>query len=77
LSQFKYYNANLVASLLLSQLKINNMKENLTANASVSVDATPSKVWKALTNPKLIKQYMFGTEVNSDWKEGNPITWKG
>ena len=53
------------------------MKENLTANASISLDATPSKVWEALTNPKLIKQYMFGTEVTSDWKEGNPITWKG
>lgn len=53
------------------------MKENLTANASISLDATPSKVWEALTNPKLIKQYMFGTEVTSDWKQGNPITWKG
>ena len=53
------------------------MKENLTANASISLDATPSKVWEALTNPKLIKQYMFGTDVTSDWKEGNPITWKG
>lgn len=53
------------------------MKENLTANASISLDATSSRVWEALTNPKLIKQYMFGTEVTSDWKEGNPITWKG
>ncbi|MEP7196513.1 MAG: SRPBCC family protein [Saprospiraceae bacterium] len=53
------------------------MKENLTASASISLDATPSKVWEALTNPKLIKQYMFGTEVTTDWKEGNPITWKG
>ena len=53
------------------------MKENLTANASISLDATSSKVWEALTNPKRIKQYMFGTDVTSDWKEGNPITWKG
>ncbi len=44
------------------------MKENLTANASISLDASPSKVWGALTNPKLIKQYMFGTEVTSNWK---------
>lgn len=64
-----------MASLLLSQLKIIKMKENLTANASISLDAKPSKVWEALTNPKFIKQYMFGTEVTSDWKEGNPITW--
>ena len=45
------------------------MKVNLTANASISLDATSSKVWEALTNPKRIKQYMFGTDVTSDWKE--------
>ncbi len=28
-------------------------------------------------SPAAIKQYMFGTEVNSAWREGAPITWKG
>ena len=28
-------------------------------------------------NPETIKQYMFGTNVVSDWKEGSPIVWKG
>ena len=53
------------------------MKENLTTHISISLDAIPSKVWEALTDPKLIKKYMFGTEVTSAWKEGTPITWKG
>ncbi len=53
------------------------MRENLTANASICIHATPNKVWDALINPKLIKQYMFGAEVISDWKEGNSILWKG
>jgi hypothetical protein len=30
-----------------------------------------------MTNPEIIKQYMFGTNVISDWKEGSPIVWKG
>ena len=28
-------------------------------------------------NPEAIKQYMFGTNVVTDWREGSPITWKG
>ena len=30
-----------------------------------------------MTNPEVIKQYMFGTNVVSDWKEGSPIRWQG
>ena len=47
------------------------------AKASRTIDAPRAKVWDALTNPALIKQYMFGTNVTSDFKEGSPITWKG
>ncbi|MEO5956253.1 MAG: SRPBCC domain-containing protein [Nitrospiraceae bacterium] len=28
-------------------------------------------------NPEAIKQYMFGTNVVSAWREGTPIVWKG
>jgi len=27
--------------------------------------------------PEAIKQYMFGANVISDWREGSPIVWKG
>jgi uncharacterized protein YndB with AHSA1/START domain len=47
------------------------------ASASITIDAPVAKVWDALTNPAVIKQYMFGTNVVSDWKEGRPIVWKG
>ena len=50
---------------------------NVIARASVSVGAPVAKVWDALVNPQTIKQYMFGTTVVSDWKQGSPITWKG
>lgn len=53
------------------------MKKNLISKASISLNAPASKVWEALTNPKLVKQYMFGTDVTSNWQEGNDITWKG
>ncbi len=53
------------------------MKEDLIAKASIRINASSEKVWKALVSPGAIKQYMFGTEVTSDWREGSPITWKG
>jgi uncharacterized protein YndB with AHSA1/START domain len=34
-------------------------------------------VWRALVSPEAIKQYTFGTTVQSDWRTGGPITWKG
>ncbi len=52
-----------------------------TAEASVVVDAPRERVWDALTDPELIREYFFGTTVSTDWKVGNPITfageWKG
>lgn len=53
------------------------MNKTITAEASITIDAPPSKVWDALTKPELIKQYLFGTEVSTDWKVGSPITYKG
>jgi uncharacterized protein YndB with AHSA1/START domain len=47
------------------------------ATAQWQIDATPEKVWRALTDPELIKKYMFGAEVKTDWQPGSPITWKG
>jgi uncharacterized protein YndB with AHSA1/START domain len=53
------------------------MNDQLTAKAEISIRASAEAVWQALTNPELIRQYMFGTEVITDWKVGNEITWKG
>ena len=47
------------------------------ATAQCEIDAPPEKVWRALTDPQLIKKYMFGSEVRTDWKPGSPITWQG
>jgi uncharacterized protein YndB with AHSA1/START domain len=47
------------------------------AQARVDVDATPERVWQALTDPDEIAQYMFGSRVETDWQPGSPITWSG
>jgi uncharacterized protein YndB with AHSA1/START domain len=54
-----------------------NMKNTLIAQAHITISAPIAKVWDALVNPAMIKQYMFGTNAVSDWKEGSPIVWKG
>lgn len=53
------------------------MDKKLIARASTNVNAPSAKVWDALVNPAAVKQYMFGTTVVSDWREGSPIVWKG
>jgi uncharacterized protein YndB with AHSA1/START domain len=47
------------------------------AKAHITISAPIATVWDALVNPEKIKQYMFGTNVVSDWKEGSPIFWRG
>ncbi len=53
------------------------MKNNLIAETSITINASTSKVWKALINPGMIKKYLMGAKVTSDWKEGSTITYEG
>jgi uncharacterized protein YndB with AHSA1/START domain len=53
------------------------MSANFIAKASTTISAPASRVWEALTNPELIKQYFFGTQAVSDWKEGSTLEFKG
>ena len=52
-----------------------------TAQVSTVVNAPSKKVWKALTDPALIREYYMGATVSTDWQVGSPITfageWKG
>jgi len=50
---------------------------NLTLKTSIEINAPAAKVWEALTNPAIVKQYFFGTNVKTDWKKGSPIIWEG
>jgi len=53
------------------------MSKTPIAKATATINAPAAKVWDALTKPDQIKQYMFGTDVTTDWKVGSPITYKG
>lgn len=53
------------------------MKNTFTATASIVIDAPRSKVWNALVDPAMVKQYLFGTTMTTDWAVGSPITYKG
>jgi uncharacterized protein YndB with AHSA1/START domain len=48
-----------------------------TATISVTIKAPITKVWEYLTQPELIKTYLFGTETETDWKPGSPIFFRG
>jgi uncharacterized protein YndB with AHSA1/START domain len=53
------------------------MNHRLIGQATIVIKAAPSRVWEALTDPDLIRQYLFGSEVTTDWQVGSPITYKG
>ena len=53
------------------------MEDLLTATASITLNASPERVWKALTDPAEIKQYLFGTNAKSDFKKGSSISYTG
>ncbi len=49
----------------------------LVARASTNINVPIAQVWDALIDPKMIKKYMFGAEVITDWKKESSIIWKG
>ena len=53
------------------------MNKKYTAKATIIINAPTTKVWAALTQPELIQQYLFGTQVTTDWQVGSPITYTG
>jgi uncharacterized protein YndB with AHSA1/START domain len=72
---FRSYNIDTIHLEIILNLIF--MATELTLKKSISIKASASRVWDALTNPDLIKIYFFGTECISDWKKGSPIVYKG
>ncbi len=48
-----------------------------SSSASISIHAPAKKVWDALTVPEQVKQYFFGTNLETDWKVGSPMYFRG
>jgi uncharacterized protein YndB with AHSA1/START domain len=51
--------------------------KGFTVKQSIKLQASPSEVWRALTDPEEIKKYFYGTNAVSDWKVGSSIVFKG
>jgi len=49
----------------------------MTSKTTVTFKAPIAKVWQGLTDPAMVKQYFFGTDLKSDFKVGSPITFSG
>jgi len=50
---------------------------NYKIEKHIELNADSHKVWDLLTNPELIKQYLFGTETISEWVVGREIVFRG
>jgi uncharacterized protein YndB with AHSA1/START domain len=53
------------------------MPGNHVATSTVTIDAAPDRVWKVITDPAAVKEFMFGADVVTDWTVGGPIAWRG
>jgi uncharacterized protein YndB with AHSA1/START domain len=53
------------------------MAGKLKVSVNTIINVPVSRAWQALTDPELIKGYLFGTTVTSDWKLGSAITYTG
>ncbi len=53
------------------------MNRAYTSKAYIDINTSVSKVWNALVNPEIAKEYFFGANIISEWKENSPITFKG
>jgi uncharacterized protein YndB with AHSA1/START domain len=51
--------------------------EELSLTTSLSINAPAAAVWKGLTDPEIVKQYFFGTDLKSDWTLGSHIIFSG
>jgi len=53
------------------------MQNNHKSNYQTIVKAPIEKVWDALTNPSVVKQYFFGSNLVTSWEPGSPLYFRG
>lgn len=51
--------------------------KNLKITVTEEINAPLNEVWNALTDKEKVKQYFFGTELDTTWVPGSPIIFKG
>ncbi|GCE06865.1 SRPBCC domain-containing protein [Dictyobacter aurantiacus] len=52
-----------------------------TTTSKNTINASTDRVWAAITQPELVKQWQYGTDLITDWHVGSPIIfhneWEG
>ncbi len=52
------------------------MSQHIVTKA-IRINATPERVWQALTDPEQTRRYFFNAEVLSSFQPGHSITFRG
>jgi len=47
-----------------------------TTDSTVKINAPAKKVWLALTNPGLVKQWQYGSDLQTTWEVGTSIVFR-
>lgn len=47
-----------------------------TIKSSIIIKTTKSNVWRAITDPDLVKQWQYGSQLLTDWKVGSEIVFR-
>jgi uncharacterized protein YndB with AHSA1/START domain len=53
------------------------MDNHLKFKTTIEINAPATEVWQALTDPAIVKEYFFGTDLETSWEKGSPIIWRG
>ncbi len=53
------------------------MQTNHQSKYQTIIKAPIDKVWNALTNPEMVKQYFFGSNQETNWNVGSKVLWTG
>jgi hypothetical protein len=53
------------------------MGTRLTAAASGLINADPAAIWAVITDTRQLGQASFGAKVDTNWRVGSPIAYRG
>ncbi len=53
------------------------LNRDLISTLTLTINAPVAKVWDGLTNPAMIKQWLFGTDTKTTWEPGSDLIFSG
>ncbi|MBS1592880.1 MAG: SRPBCC domain-containing protein [Bacteroidetes bacterium] len=65
-----------MALSLIGTIKDHPMSHNIV-HKNIRINATPERVWQALTDPEQTRKYFFHAGVYSSFTAGSPIAFRG